>query len=155
VLAQSLTGGGTKSCGCLQYKAITKHGLSQTFVYRRWKAMIHRCGDLSNKDYGGRGIRVCDRWINSLDAFIEDMGEPPTSKHQLDRIDVDGDYTPENCKWTTPSQNAKNRRNAANDQSNIDYVSRIGGGRWAVYFQTKEEAEQAAKYIYGEDNNDC
>lgn len=72
--------------------------------YRSWQAMKARCYDKNNqryKNYGGRGITVCDRWINSFENFVEDMGEKPSKKHTLDRKEIDGNYTPENCRWLT------------------------------------------------------
>ena len=109
--------GHTKSCGCLFREAMvarnTRHGLSRKhpIEYRIWKNMRGRCNtptDSDYADYGGRGIRICDRWTDFA-AFFEDMGQRPEG-HSLDREDVNGDYDPSNCRWATDKQQANNKR---------------------------------------------
>lgn len=110
----------TKSCGCLAKekssdnikKYSTTHGRHGTPEYRVWRGMRTRCyyeNTPQYKNYGGRGIKVCNRWKESFENFYEDMGDKPTPKHQLDRIDNDGNYEPNNCRWVTPSENALNK----------------------------------------------
>ncbi len=114
-----LKNGRTKSCGCL-HRQITskimreimfKHGMKETPIYRVWTDMKQRCLNPNRpkyKNYGGRGIKVCDRWLN-FENFYKDMGEKPKNK-SLDRIENNGDYTPENCKWSTQKQQCNNRQ---------------------------------------------
>ena len=117
VAGASLRSGNTESCGCiareLTIKRNTTHGKSRTKEYSSYLQMIKRCTDKNSedyKDYGGRGIRVCDRWLESFENFFQDMGERP-DKHSLDRIDVDGNYSPENCRWADSLTQARNKRN--------------------------------------------
>lgn len=88
------------------------HGMTGTPTYKSWDAMRRRCGTPTDKDfprYGGRGIRVCERWQNSFQAFVADMGiRPPQTT--LDRVDVNGNYEPGNCRWATVVQQNNNRR---------------------------------------------
>lgn len=105
-----------KSNGCIscidRVKNNFKHGLSKTPEYKTWGNMILRCTNPANKSYkyyGGRGIKVCDRWLNSLENFLSDMGKRPSYKYSIDRINGSGNYEPLNCRWATSSEQRINQ----------------------------------------------
>jgi hypothetical protein len=94
-------------------RLLQDHGMHKTPTYRSWADMLNRCENprhKSYKDYGGRGIKVCNRWTWFLN-FLNDMGIKPEGK-SLDRIDNDGNYEPSNCRWATPKEQSHNRRNS-------------------------------------------
>lgn len=102
------------------------HGKSKTKIYRIWSTMKERCYNPNNWKfplYGQKGIQVCDRWKNSFQNFSEDMGERPEGKFSLDRIDVRGNYTPENCKWSTDTEQARNRTSTRYVESEWGLIS--------------------------------
>ena len=119
VQSADLRTGNTQSCSCLKFERIreasTTHGHTAggwTTTFRAWSDMKTRCYNPKNKrfaGYAGRGITVCDRWRNSFENFLADMGEKPLGL-SLDRINNDGNYEPDNCRWATYSQQNKNRR---------------------------------------------
>ena len=114
--SHSLRVGDCKSCGCLNSEKArersTKHGMKHTKAYRAWKHLKARCYNEKVKEfhnYGGRGIKVCDRWLESFENFIADMGHPQPHE-SIDRINNDGDYCPENCRWTDSKTQSRNTR---------------------------------------------
>lgn len=124
-----------KSCGCFRKDFKRTHGLSkcqkeitkeEKSTYSTWDAMIQRCTNPKNKKYniyGGRGIKVCDRWLESFENFLNDMGVKPSSNLSLDRVNVNEDYCPENCRWATGSEQAFNKRKRSTNTSGKTGVS--------------------------------
>lgn len=112
----------TISCGCMLYKKTNStHKMSKSKEYKSYRKMLERCyyeKDISYHNYGGRGIKVCDRWLNSFENFIEDIGLKPSLKHSLDRINCNGDYEPSNCRWASLQIQHNNKRNNSPIQYN-------------------------------------
>lgn len=113
----SLKRGDSKSCGCVRDKQVgdrfRTHGKKGTPIYQIWYSMRQRCRDIKHlawDNYGGRGISVCERW-QSFGYFYTDMGDAPFAGAQLDRIDNNGNYSPENCRWVDCKTNSRNKRN--------------------------------------------
>jgi len=128
-----------RSCGCKR----GKHGFSKTIEYRTWKRMRNRCNNKKTPvypHYGGRGITICDRWTESFENFLADMGMRPSPKHSLDRIDVNGNYEPSNCRWATMPVQCSNRRKKSNT------------GVVGVHFYSRATKKYTA-YIYFEGKN--
>lgn len=127
VPSSSLTSGNTRSCGCIHSEQVAAgnraratHGGGRSRLYAVWHSMKQRCYDKARKDYanyGGRGIRVCDEWLHDFAAFRDwamASGYKPDAPYgscTLDRVDVDGDYEPNNCRWADAKTQANNRRN--------------------------------------------
>ena len=117
VLGCSMSAGYSKSCGCLMRERAkaryTTHGMHKHPAHKCWMALRQRCNNpnaTGYKDYGGRGIKVCARWLESFENFWADMGPTWQEGYSIDRKKVDGDYEPDNCRWATAKQQQRNRR---------------------------------------------
>ena len=140
VAGQSLRSGASRACGCTR-KGNLQHGKSKSPEYEAWSGMIRRCYSLNREDYpryGGRGITVCERWRESFENFYADMGPKPTPHHSIDRIDNDGTYAPDNCRWATVARQNRNRRDTRLISFNgetlciTDWAARLGIARKTI-----------------------
>lgn len=141
----------------------TKHGQAQkTSEYKTWATMKERCYNKncpSYKRYGGRGIVVCDRWVNSFENFFDDMGKKPTANHSLDREDVNGNYEKENCRWATKQEQGRNTsRNVYIDHAGrrmilAEWARELGTGYNNITVMLKKKSMSEVVDFYREKNN--
>jgi hypothetical protein len=134
---------------------------SEYAVWCHIKARCYNPNHVAYAHYGGRGIKVCKRWRDSFKAFLADMGRRPSSKHSIDRIDNDGDYKPDNCRWATPWQQQNNKRgsqlgirrvNSQSPRGKTRYVAQLTVNKRYMYlgiFPTIEEAQAARRAAEG------
>lgn len=133
------------SCGCRKAEVArnqTKHGASRvgnrTSEYNTWLSMKSRCYDINHEsyqDYGGRGVIVCEQWKDSFEVFLADMGLKPSSRHSIDRINVNGNYDPSNCRWATKKQQADNtRRNRWFEYNGEKMIMQDWADRFGVHY---------------------
>lgn len=128
-----LNSGKAVSCGCRRRTTNTRllstHGKTYTPEYVAWQHLKARCNnpnDIQYINYGGRGIQVCDKWINSFEAFYSDMGTKPIGKYSIDRRNNNGKYSPDNCYWATDIEQANNKRVRKTSKTGISGVTRKG-----------------------------
>lgn len=150
VKATKLRSGRSRGCHSCMTVATVTHGESTppTPEYYSWRAMTNRCtnpNDISWKNYGGRGIVVCPQWLgpNGYQTFLADMGRRPGPEYQIERRDNNGDYTPDNCYWTTPKVQSRNRRSNRPLTLNGEtlpmaaWAERLGVNRSMLYYRLR------------------
>lgn len=149
VRGYSLRNGIARSCGCLSVETITQrsygneyhktHGLSASRIYKNYYAMRARCYNTQNQNYsryGGKGIKICDEWLNSFEAFYEwAMNNGYDDSKTIDRINPDGDYTPDNCRFADASIQGFNRHTQSNNKTGHKGVCRSADGRYRAYIK--------------------
>jgi hypothetical protein len=153
----------TESCGCLQRETLGNlrrtHGMTNTPTYKIWCGMVKRCENPKDKaypNYGGRGIKVCERW-HKFENFLADIGERPSDEHSINRIDNDGDYRPGNVEWIddgrAQTRNRRKQRNSTSQYRGVDWHEHTGSWRARITidgklrdlggFDTEEDAARA------------
>ena len=151
VLDGNIVGGKTKSCGICNYPRHLKHGMAKTSIYKRWSEMKRRClrpKSTHYKYYGGRGIKVCKRWMK-FENFYKDMGSVPEGM-TLERIDNNGNYEPSNCKWATfKEQHNNSSRNVilkykGISMNMVQWAEKLGLSRACLWDRVKRSMPQDA-----------
>ena len=149
----------TRSCGCMKRESdrnrFRKHGMDRTPEHMAWMAMNRRVRNKNQKYYhlyGGRGISICERWSGEcgFSNFLADMGKKPSQSHSLDRINVNGNYEPSNCRWATSAEQARNKRTNRTLSANgktmciADWADHLGLHRSTIEKRLKRMAAEKA-----------
>lgn len=156
VQSGDLRGGKALSCGCLKAERHTTHGKSKERIYQTWVNMKSRCENLENKDYGGRGISYDPRWC-LFEEFYSDMSDSYSDDLTLDRIDLDGNYCKENCRWVTQAVQVRNRGMQSNNKTGVTgvsiWISEYGVKRYLAYVKInrKQKRKSFSTKVYGEE----
>lgn len=158
---RSVRSGNTQSCGCLNrerlLKRLTKHGLSKTRIYSIFQGMYQRCYDKNNKhfkDYGARGINICDEWLSGFKNFYDwAMNNGYTDQLSIDRIDNNKGYSPNNCRWVTSATQVRNTRrniivNIDGERKTVaEWAAKLGVSPYTIYSKIKRKGIDPAKVI--------
>lgn len=149
--ANRILSGEKQSCGCVgrarQSKLVSTHGMSKTPEFRAWESAKRRCRNKNDKDYhnyGGRGIEFSREW-DSFESFFRDMGPRPGPGYSIDRIDVNGNYEPGNCRWATMKTQSNNRRDnilVPIDGKRVSLFAYFGQGRYQAYQRASYRIKQ-------------
>lgn len=146
--------GDTTSCGCKKEGVLAsgnnnrKHGFYGSKEYNTWNKIKERCKDVNNPNYGGRGIIICDEWLESFETFLSDVGFAPSKDHSIDRIDVNGNYCKENCRWVTNSEQAKNKRLSPRNTSGKTGVSfDTSSGKWVASINVEGKQKTLGRFV--------
>jgi hypothetical protein len=160
VAGTALKSGNTTSCGCYNREQCRLrgmlHGQCGSKIYSTYHGIIARCYNKeagSYPDYGGRGIKVCDRWREGFENFYSDMGDPPTPDHSIDRIDCNGDYEPGNCRWADWETQCNNKNNtrflefAGESKSITQWSHSLGMAKLTLYDRVTKLGWSAEKAL--------